>query len=129
MRRLLAIVLALFCLANAARAVLAAQQALYLPGVPTAISPGYLSATSAVWAVVFGACAYGIWRACRWAPRVTIAAIVLYQANLWLNFAAFARSPEAFERVGFAALLSAISIVFVCSAALWCQRKFARRAA
>jgi hypothetical protein len=129
MRRLLAIALALFCLANGARAFLAVQQTVQIPELPTAIPPAYLSAMSVVWAVAFGACALGMWQARRWAPRVTIAAIVLYQANLWLNYAVFTRSPEAFERTGFSALLSVISIILIGGAALWCERKFAQHAA
>jgi hypothetical protein len=123
MRRLLAIALALFCLANGARAFLAVQQAVQIPELPTAIPPAYLSAMSVVWAGVFGACALGIWQSRRWAPRVTIVAIVLYQANLWLNYAVFTRSPEAFERTGFSALLSALSIVLIGGAALLQERR------
>jgi hypothetical protein len=127
MRRLLAIALALFCLANAARAVLAVQEANQLPDVPSAIPPGYVSAMSVAWAVAFGVCAYGIWRSRHWAPRVTIVAIVLYQANLWLNHIVFTRSPEANERIGFAALLSALSIVLISGAALFLEWRTRRQ--
>jgi hypothetical protein len=129
MRRLLALALALFSAANVWRAVLSAQQAIALPDLPTAEPPLYLAAMSSAWAVAFGACAFGIMRSRRWAPRVTIAAIVLYQANLWLNHIAFSRSSEAAARVGFAALLSVASIVLIAAAALWCERQFARQAA
>jgi hypothetical protein len=129
MRRLLALALALFSAANAARTILALQQAIQLPDLPSSPPPAYLAAMGVIWAVVFGACAVGIAQSRRWAPRVTIAAIVLYQANLWFNHAAFTRSPEAEARVGFAALLSVASIVVIGAAALWCERRFAARGA
>jgi hypothetical protein len=127
MRRLLALALALFGAANIARAVLAVQQAVQLPELPAVPTPGYLAVMGVLWAAAFGACAVGIARAWRWAPRVTIAVIVLYQANLWLNHVAFSRSSEAEARVGFAALLSVASIVLIATAALWCERSFAAR--
>lgn len=127
MRRLLAIALALFCLANGARAFLAVQQAAQMPELPTAIPPAYLSAMSILWAAAFGVCALGIWQSRRWAPRVTIIAIVLYQANLWLNYAVFTRSPEAFERAGFSALLSALSIVLIGGAAFFQEWRMRRQ--
>jgi hypothetical protein len=127
MRRLLALALALFCLANIARAFLAMQQAVQMPELPTAIPPVYLSAMSIVWAAAFGLCAVGIWQSHRWASRVTIVAIVLYQANLWLNYAVFTRSPDALERIGFSALLSAISIILIGGAALFLEWRMRHR--
>jgi hypothetical protein len=129
MRRLLACALALFSAANAARAALALQQAMQLPDLPSTPPPAYLIAMGAAWALAFGACAYGIFRSRRWAPRVTITAIVLYQANLGFNHVAFSRSSEAEARVGFAALLSVASIALITAAALWCERRFAARIA
>jgi hypothetical protein len=122
MRRLLIAALIAFTLANIIRAVLAIQQ-VALPDVPVTEPPAYLFVMSLVWAAAFGACAFGFARSRRWAARVTIAVIVLYQANLWLNHFLFARSPEASARAGFAALLSAASIVLVAGVALWVQRK------
>jgi hypothetical protein len=128
MKRLLAAVLALFCLANVARVILAVQQANQLPDLPTDLPPAYLAVMSAIWAVAFGVCAAGILRSRRWAPRATIAVIVLYQANLWLNHFAFTRSAEAIERTGYAALLSVISIIAIGSISLLCQWQFSRSA-
>ena len=65
----------------------------------------------------------GFARSRGWAARVTIASIVLYQANLWLNHFVFAKSPEAAARAGFAALLSVASIVVIAGAAMFIQRK------
>jgi len=122
MRRLLIAALIAFTLANLIRAALAIQQAAS-PDVPVAEPPAYLFLISLVWAAAFGACAFGFARSLRWAARVTIAVIVLYQANLWLNHFVFARSPEASARAGFAALLSVLSIVLITGAALWVQHK------
>lgn len=124
-KRVLAVTLAGFALANLARAILAAQHAIQLPDLPTATPAPYLVWVGMVWAIGFGACAYGIARSRRWAPRVTIAAIVLYQANLWLNHLAFARSSESFAREGFGLVLGALSIVVIGGAAWWCDRRFA----
>lgn len=118
---------ALFALANAARALLAAQQATRLPDLPAVAPAPYIALTSVAWAIAFGACALGLARAHRRAARVTIAVIVLYQANLWLNHFAFARSSEANARAGFGALLSALSILCVGGAALWLDRRSAVR--
>lgn len=122
MRRLLTAALILLTLANIARALLALQQ-IALVDVPVAEPPAYIFVMSLAWAVVFAMCAFGCARSRGWAARVTIAAIVLYQANLWLNHFVFARSPEAAARAGFAALLSVISIVLVAGAAIFVHRK------
>ena len=122
MRRLLIVALIAFTFTNIVRAALALQQAA-LPDVPVAEPPAYMFVMSLVWAAAFGACVFGFARSRGWAARVTIAIIVLYQANLWLNHFLFARSPEANARAGFAGLLSVASIVLVAGAALWVERK------
>lgn len=121
MRRLLIASLILFALANLIRAVLALQQA-GITDITAAEPPAYVMVISVVWMAVFGACAFGVARSRPWAARVTIAVIVLYQANLWLNHVLFTRSPEAEARAGFAALLSVLSIVLVSGAAFWVGR-------
>lgn len=126
-RRVLAVTLALFSLANVARAILAIQQAIQLPDLPVAAPPLYLVVMSVVWAIAFSVGVYGVVRSRHWASRVTIAVIVLYQANLWLNHFAFSRSTEATARAGFAALLSALSIAFISSAVLWSGRHGRRK--
>jgi len=127
MRRALVVVSSLFALANAARAVLTIQQAIRLPDLPTAAPPPYMALMSAIWAFAFGASALGLARSRGWAPRATIAVILLYQANLWLNHLAFTRSTDAAERAGFGVLLSLLSILSVGGAALWLDRRSARR--
>lgn len=114
---------ALFALANAARAILAAQQLAHLPDLPVAAPPIYIVLMSVGWAIAFSVCAFGLARSRRWAARVTIVVIVLYQANLWLNHLAFARSSEAYARAGFGVLLSMLSILSMGGAALWLDRR------
>jgi len=123
MKRLLVISLSLFALANVARAVLAAQQAATLSSGLSAIPPGYIVVMGIGWAIAFGIAVFGGVRSRPWAARVTIAIIVLYQANLWLNHFAFSRSGEAYERTGFAALLSIVSIVLVSGAVMIVKRQ------
>jgi hypothetical protein len=122
MRRLLIAALIAFTLANLIRAALVLQQ-IALVDVPVAEPPAYVFVMSLAWAAAFGGCAFGFARSRGWAARVTIAVIVLYQANLWLNHLVFARSPEAAARAGFAALLSVLSIVLVSGVALWIQHR------
>jgi hypothetical protein len=122
MRRLLIAALIAFSLANLIRAALALQL-LALADVPVTEPPAYVFLMSIAWAAGFGACAIAFARSRAWAARVTIAVIVLYQANLWLNHFVFARSPESEARAGFAALLSVASIVIVAGAAMLVQRK------
>ena len=50
--------------------------------------------TGTVWAVGFGAAAFGLYRLQRWARLWTMAAIALYQANLWLIRLSFEKSPD-----------------------------------
>ncbi|MFC1466024.1 MAG: hypothetical protein ACFLMY_14375 [Candidatus Brachytrichaceae bacterium NZ_4S206] len=127
MRLALVVVSSLFALANAARALLAMQQAAWLPDVPVAAPVAYIVLMSAAWAIAFGICAFGLARSRRWSARVTIATIVSYQANLWLNHFAFTRSSEANARAGFGVLLSVLAIVCVGGAALWLDRRIAKR--
>ncbi|GIV84763.1 MAG: hypothetical protein KatS3mg052_1770 [Candidatus Roseilinea sp.] len=129
MRLALVVATALFALANAARALLAVQQAARLPDLPAAAPAPYVAIMSVAWAIAFGACALGLARARCWAARVTIVTIVLYQAHLWLNHWAFTRSSEANARAGFGTLLSALSILCIGGAALWLDFRSAGRRA
>lgn len=126
MRLALVIATTLFALANAARALLAAQQAARLPDLPAAALAPYIALMSIAWTIAFGVCAFGLARSRRWSARVTIATVVSYQANLWLNHFAFARSSEANARAGFGVLLSALAILCVGGAALWLDRRIGK---
>jgi hypothetical protein len=116
---LLFIVLLLLCVENVARFGLSIQQAIQLPDLPTSLSPVYVAAMSAVWAVAFGACAYGVARLSAWAPRVVIVTVLLYEANLWINRLVFSRSSEAYATVGFRVLLTLALIGTTIGLLLW----------
>jgi len=74
-----------------------------------------LAMTGAAWSAGFGAAAIGLYRLQDWARRWTLAAIVLYQINVWLIRLGFARAPdEALTRPADAAIsLAMIVIVWV----------------
>jgi len=130
MKRVLTVVLIAFGIANIARLIVSGQTTQATQS-GTALPPLYLAVMSGIWAVVFAWAAYATARAHPLAARDTIAAIVLYQANLWLNRLAFTRSPEVPARTGFAALLSTVSIVVITALALIVHRRLstARRQA
>ncbi|MCL5999791.1 MAG: hypothetical protein M1546_27565 [Chloroflexi bacterium] len=127
--RLLILTLLLLCLENAARAGLSILQAIQLSDLPTSLSPIYVATMSAVWAVGFAACAYGVARLNSWAPGAVVVTLLLYQANLWINRLAFSRSSEAFETTGFRALLSIALVGGVVGLLMWptTRRAFAGR--
>lgn len=87
------------------------------------MSPIYLAVMSVCWASIFWVCVVAVVKKRKHAPRVSICATVLYQANLWLNHFVFTRSTEAFERVEFNALLSLVSLFVVTLPAIILERR------
>jgi hypothetical protein len=122
-KRFLIIVLLFFSSINFARCFLAIQQFIVLPDLPTSMSPIYLAVMSVCWASIFWVCVVAVVKKRKHAPRVSICATVLYQANLWLNHFVFTRSTEAFERVEFNALLSLVSLFVVTLPAIILERR------
>jgi hypothetical protein len=104
--RLLPIFLLIMSAANVMSVVLSVQQAIQLPDLQTSLSPIYLAASSAVWALVFFVCAVGARLSTRWAPAASLLVMAGYQANLWLTRLAFSRNEEATEVTGFRILLT-----------------------
>ena len=98
---------------------LSIQQAIELPQLATDLSPVYVAAMSAVWAVGFAVCLFGISRLNPWAPRFTIIVTLLYLTNLWLNRLAFGRSSESFATLGFYAILDAVCLALVVGTLAW----------
>jgi hypothetical protein len=70
---------------SALGALSACQRWTFLEQLPLAVSPAYLLAGDALWAVVFGAAAAGLWRRARWARLGAPLALTLYSAHVWLN--------------------------------------------
>lgn len=117
--RLLLAFLLLLCLANVATVGLSINQIMELPGLPTHLPPIYVAVMSALWAVAFGVCAFGTLILQPWTPRVISVVSVLYQLNLWVNRFAFGRSSEAFETLGFRALLTLVTLGITFGLLLW----------
>ncbi len=106
---------------NAWRAVLAVQiqQLDFLRDFDLSGPQTALTLTGILWAFGFGASAIGLFRLRRWARRWTLAAIALYQANLWLIRLAFERSSmEPLTRPADAAV-SILSILLVWAILWW----------
>lgn len=124
--RLLIGFLALLTVENLARAALSVEQMLRLPNLPTALSPVYVAITSAVWLVLFGACAVFTAMALRWTPRAVLAVAVAYQVYLWVNRLAFSANSAAWDTAGFRVLLS-IAMLTLIALLLWLSRsRYAR---
>jgi len=127
--RLTLLVLGWLCAENLARAILSILQARALPDVPTSLPPWYVAAAGAVWFAVFAAAFVLAARRSARAAVFSLAALAVYQANLWLNRLALSRSSEAIETAGFRAILSALSFVALAGALvasrLW--RPFGRK--
>ncbi|MCL4505173.1 MAG: hypothetical protein M1434_06730 [Chloroflexi bacterium] len=104
---------------NVIGAGLSIQQAIELPKLATDLSPIYVGAMSAVWAIGFAVCLFGISRLNPWAPRITIVITTLYFVNLWVNRLAFGRSSESFATLGFYAILDAICLALVAGTLAW----------
>jgi hypothetical protein len=111
-------VLCLWALAHAARAWLAAQQAAAIPELPDIPSTSYVVVVSVAWALVFLACVWGAVRSLPWIAWAAILAGVCNQIHVWIERLAFSRSAESFQTLGFAALRSAVLLLFLALPAL-----------
>ncbi len=76
-------------------ALAALQRYTVLSQLPLSLPAAYLVVSSALWAVVGGALAVGLWRLREWARRGTLAAGTLYVAVSWLERLLVAQSDYA----------------------------------
>jgi len=91
--------------ANLVRLTQAMQQAELMRSLGLAAPQAALALTGAFWTIGFGLAAIGLYRMRRTARVWTLAAIVLYQANLWLiRFAFDKASAEPMTRPADAAI-------------------------
>jgi hypothetical protein len=114
---------------NAGRAIAAIRQYDLMHSLGLDAPQFALALTGIVWAIGFGAAAFGLYRLKPWARAWMLAAIVLYQANRWLLRLAFERSTgEPLTRPA-DATIALLSIVLVWAIALWprVRRVFAKR--
>ncbi len=96
---LLSILTVMLSLGNLGQAVLAVQYSIDLPGLPTTVSLRYLAAMGGVWALAFIACAVGLSLFREWGRRCTLAAVSLYQLNVWVNRLLFSASDYARQTI------------------------------
>lgn len=82
-------------LGNLGRAVVAFRYAADLPQLPTTVPLAYFGAMGVFWSVVFLACGLGLSGFREWARRSTLAAITVYQINVWVNHVLFSASEYA----------------------------------
>lgn len=96
---LLIALLLILGIANVGRAVLALRYSTRLPDLPLTISLDYLAAMGGFWGVTFIICAIGLSLFREWARRSTLAAVTLYQMNVWTNRLLFSISDYARQTV------------------------------
>jgi len=81
--------------ANLVRAVMALRFAAPLADLPLTVSWGYLAALGGFWSVVFSLCALGLFRFRPWGRWGALAAVMLYEAHVWVNHLLFDASDYA----------------------------------
>lgn len=96
---LLIALLLILGIANVGQAVLALRYSNRLPDLPLTISLDYLGAMGGFWGVTFMICAIGLSLFREWARRTTLAAVTLYQMNVWTNRLLFSISDYARQTV------------------------------
>ncbi|MGH2521257.1 MAG: hypothetical protein ACRDH2_02035 [Anaerolineales bacterium] len=107
--------LALFGLTafNLLGAVSGVQRYGFLSRLPLGLLPAYLIGSSAVWAVVFGVLAAGLWGLRGWGRVGTLITFTLYVAQGWFDRLVLSRSDFAHTTIPYALLLSLIELALV----------------
>ena len=107
--------LAVLCLSlfNLLGAVSGLQRYAFLSQLPLSLPPAYRLGSRAVWSVIFGVLAAGLWRLRRWGRLGTLAAFTLYAAQGWFDRLMFAQSDYAQITRPFSLLLTLISLAVV----------------
>jgi hypothetical protein len=96
---LLTALLLILGVANIGRAMLALRYSTRLPNLPLTVSLDYLAAMGGFWGITFISCAIGLSLFREWGRRSTLAAVTLYQVNVWANRLLFAVSEYARQTV------------------------------
>lgn len=93
------VVLALLVLAlglgNLGRAGMALRYAALLPNLPLTVPLEYLVAMGGFWGAALTVCAVGLVRFRPWGRHGTLAAVILYEAHVWVNHLLFDASDYA----------------------------------
>jgi hypothetical protein len=66
-----------------------------LPQLPTAVSLEYLATVGGFWGAVFIVCTVSLWCFLPWGRWLTLAAVTLQQAHVWINHLLFDASQYA----------------------------------
>gem|GEM_PF-1695258 len=82
-------------IANLIRLGMALRYSALLPDLPMTVSWAYLAVMGGLWGVVFIICTVGLVRFRPWGRRMTMAAVTLYEAHVWLNHLVFDASDYA----------------------------------
>ena len=121
--KLLAIVLLGLAAFNGLGAVSGVTRFAFLQQLPLDVPAGYLIAGHAVWAIVWGWLAWGLWRVRRWARWSVLVAAMAYLAHGWLNRLVWGYSDYAVETapwsLGAGLLAVALTAWLVGRAAPW----------
>jgi hypothetical protein len=110
---LVAVALAGLAAANLLGVVTGVQRYTVLRDLPLSVPPAYLILSSAVWAVVFGPLAFGLWRCKHWARLGAPLALALYLAVVWVERLVLGRSDFVRATVPYYLTLHLISLAFV----------------
>jgi hypothetical protein len=92
---LLSILTIILGLGNLGRAAMALLYSARLPDLPTTTSLNYLAAVGGFWGVVFLVCTVGLSSFLSWGRWLTLAAVTLHQAHVWINRLLFDASDFA----------------------------------
>jgi hypothetical protein len=87
--------------------------------VSTALPMEWLAALSLIWSVVFALCAIGLWRLQAWGWFLTLAAVSMFHAHIWLNHFLFDRSFYARQLWPFALAHTAVVLLGAWGVLMW----------
>jgi hypothetical protein len=110
---LVALALAGLAAVNLLGVVTGVQRYTVLRDLPLSVPPTYLVLSSAVWAVVFGPLALGLWRCKHWARLGAPLALALYLAVVWVERLVLGRSDFVRATVPYYLTLHLLSLVVV----------------
>jgi hypothetical protein len=110
---LLALALAGLAGVNLLGVVTAIQRYTVLRTLPLSVSPAYLVFSSAVWTLVFGLLAVGLWRCKHWARLGAPLALTVYVAVVWVERLVLGRSDFVRETVPYYLALHLTGLVLV----------------
>jgi hypothetical protein len=110
---ILCIILAGLALQSGLGAAEAWRRWIFLGQLPLSVAPAYLLAREAVWAVVFGLLAAGLWWRQAWARPATVAACLVHLAQGWVERLVLARAGYVQLTLGWSLLVDAVSLVYV----------------